>query len=151
VANIVSINKQNAADFFAGINDAKEKNRYIEIGNYDLEVLECKGINTRAQRKAFVTEFKVLAAEPGSTNRVGEIVSQMVMLDRGEMAMRDIKAFVSAATGVDFDTVDAEGMAKIVSPSQPLRGKRVGARAQLKPTKAGGKFTEVIYSSPSKA
>lgn len=139
-----------AGGFFSGVNEADQRAdaNYLRPGAYTLVLTQVKAIQTRKKRNAFVIEAKVTVASEGAQNKVGDIVSHMVMMDT-DGALSDIKAFASAATGLAFDEVDEAGMEALVSDAQPLRGRSVDAFARNKVTQRGGDFTRITYSAPA--
>lgn len=135
--------------FFSKIEDAKvsSASNYMRPGQYELEIRECKLTESpRDNTELFIIEYKVLSAAPGSAHAPGDEVCHCIPR-KGKFYLGDVKAFASAATGIKVDKIDEKGCEAIVAPGQPLRGKKVRARAWDKPTKSGGVFTKIAYEA----
>ena len=101
----------------------------------------------------FLVEYKVLAATEGSENKVGDIVSHMIMLrgnqQQKDKAMGEIKAAVAAILGAKPELVTQEVCEVFVGEKQPAKGKQVRISARNKITKAKKDFTVISYTNPA--
>ena len=146
------------ASMFAGVASATErKDNYVTPGQYTFELVKCTILTTREQRKGFLFELRVTSAKAVTMesdagpvlvpagNEPGEVVSHMVMLDRGETAMRDVKGMCAALLGKPFADVTPDDVAGCVD-NEELIGAVLGAKAYTVTTKGKGlPFTRVEY------
>jgi hypothetical protein len=130
---------------FSGVREAKvtEGGRYIEPGNYIVEIQRCKEGETRKKVEFFVAECRILESD-NSNMKPGEEASWMVTADK-DATVGNLKHFAMATTGCTEDEVDEAGLKEIVSERNPLAGLKMRVYAYNKPTQAGKPFTRVKW------
>ena len=135
---------------FAGINNAPPSmgGQYLLTGQHKLQIEECKVV--KSQRKN-ADMFVVATTVIESTNPEMSAGSQRSWICNFQhaSALSNIRQFVSAALGVNFNEVDEDVCAGVVTDENPLAGTTLNAEAFEVPTRAGGVFTKVAWSAAS--
>lgn len=142
------------ADMFAGIQNAPMpgSGRYFQDGVYLARIEAFKRGMSRAGKGAFsvveATILEVLVPYENS-NREGERVSWVVMMKHGETSLSNLKGFAAAAMDCDPEEV-TPGVLLTAShgDGSALKGLELIATAVTQPTRTGGKYTKVTWSTP---
>ena len=131
---------------FKGIKDAKPSvgGNYIKLGKHTFEIGDLKVVESSKKRNQmfYIAELKTVAS---TAHNEGESVSFVVDMEY----LSDIKHFIAAAVGCEFDDVDDDLAASSVHKKQPFEGVLVDCEAYNKKTKNGGDFTKCKWSSVS--
>lgn len=131
---------------FAGIEEVKAKvqNRWVEPGNYTVEIAKVKqGRKKETDRPFFLAELSIVESDnPDFVD--GDIMTWMTMLkEYKKYFLQDISNFISTTMACDPSEVTEEVVEYVAGEEQPLVGKRLTLRAyrQVNP-KSGKEFTE---------
>lgn len=95
---------------------------YTQPGTYELEVGECKHHSGYGD-DSFIAEFTVIKSDvPNKTE--GQSVAMVKKFTKASrvFALRDIRQFIAAATGIPFDETTETNYKAVVSAKQPLMG-----------------------------
>lgn len=90
----------------------------------------------------FRVDFDVVEGGKDGQNAVSWVVN----LSKGDMAISDVRAFVTALMGEDTQ-VNKDLMEQLVGDQQPATGLLVRCEAVSKPTLSGGAFTQTYWAS----
>ena len=131
---------------FAGVSEVavRKKNRYLEEGNYTVEISAIKsGRSNQTEKPYFVAELDIIESD-NPDFREGETVTWMTMLHQyKKFFLEDVKNFVSTVLNVDPDEVTEEVCEFVSGEEQPLVGKRLYVSTRLSTNQKSGKtFTE---------
>mgnify|MGYP003138721504 CR=1 FL=1 len=131
---------------FAGVSEVavRKKNRYLEEGNYTVEISAIKsGRSNQTEKPYFVAELDIIESD-NPDFREGETVTWMTMLHQYKKCfLEDVKNFVSTVLNVDPDEVTEEVCEFVSGEEQPLVGKRLYVSTRLSTNQKSGKtFTE---------
>jgi len=135
---------------------------YISPGTYLLEIQRCKMIETLAQEKAFIAEFKVIesdnpvlqaGAEPSYfVNMEGKYpdlsLGNVTDFMRAGLAAAALEEGVEAPPAAET-VIDPEIATSITGESNVLAGVKIECYAFNKPTKAGKDFTRFKWRVPA--
>ncbi len=131
---------------FAGIEEVKAKvqNRWVEPGNYTVEIAKVKqGRKKETDRPFFLAELSIVESDNPEFVE-GDIMTWMTMLkEYKKYFLQDISGFISTTMDCDASEVTEEVVEYVASEEQPLVGKRLTLRAYRQVnTKSGKEFTE---------
>tara|TARA_R110000824_G_scaffold22371_3_gene81981 strand:+ start:1115 stop:1540 length:426 start_codon:yes stop_codon:yes gene_type:complete len=134
---------------FAGVSEVsvRTKNRYLEPGNYTVEISAIKsGRQNQTEKPYFVAELDIVETD-NEDFHVGETVTWMTMVHSyKKYFLEDVKNFVSIVMGADPEEVTEEVCEFVASEDQPLVGKRLAVRTQLMTNQKTGKsFAESAF------
>lgn len=122
---------------------------YFQPGDYIVSIEKCKTIQTRKNGAAFVVECSIL--ESGNPSRpAGSSCDFMAQVERFDSAMKDVKAFLASAMGLDplDPTISQHGHRNHIKPefveyvcsdSNPLKGRQLAVHCFSKITKEAKK------------
>lgn len=123
---------------------------YFADGTYKFKVSKfTQGVSKRGKGPFCAIEGEIIEVKTGfeGSNKVGQIVSQVIMLNAGDIALKDVKAFVAAAAKRPASDVTAAICEKASADAGTLlAGAEVTATATTITTKAGNPFTKVSWS-----
>ena len=128
---------------FAGVSEVsvRTKNRYLEPGNYTVEISAIKsGRQNQTEKPYFVAELDIVETD-NEDFHVGETVTWMTMVHSyKKYFLEDVKNFA------DPEEVTEEVCEFVASEDQPLVGKRLAVRTQLMTNQKTGKsFAESAF------
>lgn len=118
---------------FAGLGTAKPSTSgtYVQEGEHDFEIKSHKLVVSKKPGKVgtqiFIGELKTLKS---AVHAVGSDVSYAVNMASGDMALRDLKAYLMGVTGFAEGDVDDTIGAAAVHASNPFRGVKVHCSAK---------------------
>lgn len=141
------------ADMFAGVEKAPMpgSGRWFTDGVYLVRVEAFKrGISRKGDGAFSVVEATILEVlvPYDASNREGERVSWIVMMKHGETSLSNLKGFAAAALDCDESDVTAGALLKASDgDGTALKGLELIATAVTQPTRTGGKYTKVTWSS----
>ena len=138
---------------FAGIDEVEvhQKARYIEPGNYLVEVQAVKqGRTNQGDKPYFLAELKILESDNPDFSE-GAAVTWITMLHKyKKYFLQDTKGFVSIATGSEPEEVTEDVIEFVTGDEQPLVGVNLRARAWTKVNENTGRgFTETDFTLAS--
>ena len=127
---------------FAGIAevDVKKKNRYIEPGNYVVEISAVKsGTKNQTAQPYFVAELDIIESD-NPDFAPGDTVTWMTMVHQyRRYFLEQVKGFVATTMDAHPEEVTEEVMEYVVGEDQPLVGKKLSVRAFLGTNQKTGK------------
>ena len=141
-------------DNIDNVDAANAPTRYFNDGKYLFKVSKfTQGVSKKGKGPFVAIEGEIIEVKVGyaDSNKVGETVSQVIMLNAGDIALRDVKAFVAAAA---YDPNKSEQPAVTSAVCEKasagdgtlLAGAEIIAEATTIKTKRGTNFTKVSWS-----
>jgi hypothetical protein len=127
---------------FAGISEVevRQKNRYVEPGNYIVEITAVKsGRAQQSEKPYFVVEFEVEESDNPEFDPGAAICWMKMVHQYKKYFLEDVKGFVATALGVSAEEVTEEVCEYVSGEDQPLIGKRLSLRAYLETNQKSGK------------
>lgn len=131
---------------FAGIKNAKTTlgGIYYQDGKYVSRILAVKSDKNRKGIAYFVVEARIITSTCDQ-RPPGMKVSWVVTADK-DAFLGNVKQFAAEANDVHEDEVDEAGIDAMTDEKQnPLFGTYIACAAATVGTKAGGKYTRVIW------
>lgn len=124
-------------------NGADLKLPYLQPGKHRLRVRKIAQYESKKKKgeQWFRVDFDVLE---GPDYGAVPACTWIVKLSLGDVAMRDVRRFVSAL--INVDKVDAGLMEELCGPGQSGAGISVKCEAVTATTQKGGEFTQVLWS-----
>lgn len=146
---------------YSGINEARGSRSgvYFTPGNYLVEIICCKEIETRQKVKAFVAETNILWSNT-EERRKGSECTYYVGMDK-EPALGNVADFLRTSmaslatheknipTLPDSVQITEEDVLMVYGEQNPLSGVKLWLTAFNKPTKKGTDFTRHIWKVPT--
>jgi len=131
---------------FAGISEVtvRQQNRYVEPGNYTVEIEAVKSGRTKqAEKPYFVVELGVVESDNPEFN-AGDTMCWMTMVrEYKKYFLEDVKGFISTTMDCAPEEVTEEVVEFVTGDEQPLVGKRLSLRAyEGNNAKSGKTYTE---------
>lgn len=111
--------------------------KYIRPGTYTLEIDSVLLKDTKNGEQFLIVGFRVQNCK--GDHKEGEYVTHF--FKQNHYFLNNVKKFIAAAIGCDFDAVDEELAEAVIGPSQPLKGKSILCFAHDVKTKMGHLFT----------
>lgn len=132
---------------FSGIKNAKTTigGIYFLDGKYRVKVLAVKSDKNRKGITYFVVECLILSSTCAERS-VGMKVSWVVTADK-DAFLGNVKQFAAECNDVDEESIDEADIDAMTDEKQnPAAGTIMDCTAATVPTKAGGKYTRVLWS-----
>ncbi len=114
---------------------------YFLPGNYIAQLDVMKMIRTRNDDDMFVSEWDILESS-NEDRSAGSHCSflQNFSGNQKEVAPGNVKACIAAASGVDLDEIDSDGVEVALSEKNPLRGRLVRVEVVASTSKKGREY-----------
>jgi hypothetical protein len=119
---------------FAGISEVNvyEKTRYVEPGNYIVEINKVKSGKKQSNGKEFFCAELEIVESDNPEFTPGDTMTWMKMVHEWRKYwLQDVKGFVSMATEASPEDVTEEVCEFVAGEEQPLVGKRLKLRAYM--------------------
>ena len=141
---------------FSGISEAKisQGGNYVRPGSHIFCIDALKGIRTRQNKDAFVSELTTITSRPGMSldgsptrpHAPGEKTSWFVDLSNADSpGLGNAKAFLAAAAEIEVEQIDEAGALAAVSEQQPFAGGYIHCDAVEIETRGGKPFTRCTW------
>ena len=139
---------------FSGIGavTSDAKSEYLTEGEYSLDLRAVRLINSqKSNDDFFIVEFTVNDARGDQAAPVGTEAAWVCKMggQYPESALRDINAFVKAATGASDAEITGELIESMIgNDGADLVGLKVRCSVTEKPTRSGGVFSKHTFRQP---